>query len=751
MNQEIRSELSRELSLFHITMMGVGMMIGAGVFVATGIGIGIAGPGGMMLAFALNGLLAFFSVMTYAELGSALPKAGGGYSYVQESTGGLTGFITGWISWFGHSVAGSLYSITFAKYTLHYLSEMEIIVFSGSGLEIYEKAVAVFLALLFLYINYRGARETGKAGALIAIGQTIVLLLIGAGGIAAAIHSPDKLSNMTPFLSEGWGKVFVVMGFSLIGFEGYEVISNTAEEVVDARKNVPKGIFLAVMIVVTTYLLVAFAVIIGGRVQGITLSDWFAARGATGFADAISNIFPMGGLLAAMAAIFASTSALNATIYSSTRVSFALGRDGHLPGIFEHISQKTRIPDVALLFSGGLTIAVIALFDVETVMAGASLFFIFLFNIVTFSGMKIRIERGHELSYGYVIPFFPVIPIISILGRTMIGIFILDMALWAYIIAGVWLTAGFVFYFVRPAGKARARVQREREFGEAENGKPECRQVLVALSNRETAPLLLHYASIIAASEDLGLTISTVVKVPYQTPIEEASRFTEDAENLLMTDFKEIREGISVRRRLRYAHNTAEGLIQSIRSNNAKLLVMGWRGGKANRNSRMGSTLDPVIERGACDLIVIKPGTGKQTGEVKRILCPTKGKGTHGRLSWDIVKKISAESNTDVTIFHVTPPDKSGEIPEQLKNDLYVEHEGMRYKVKMLQSSNPVRQICREAEDYDLVVIGASETSIFERVLFGFTPRKIAEGCSCPVIMARRNTGIRSWFKRWFI
>ena len=139
---------------------------------------------------------------------------------------------------------------------------------------------------------------------------------------------------MTPFLTDGWGKVFVVMGFSLIGFEGYEVISHTAEEVVDARKNVPKGIFLAIIIVVTTYLMVAFAVIMGGGVREGSLSAWFAARGATGFADAIANIFPMGGLLAALAAIFASTSALNATIFSSTRISFALGRDGHLPSHF---------------------------------------------------------------------------------------------------------------------------------------------------------------------------------------------------------------------------------------------------------------------------------------------------------------------------------------------------------------------------------------------------------------------------------
>ena len=100
------------------------------------------------------GLLAFLSVMTYAELGSALPKAGAGYSYVQESSGGFPGFVTGWISWFGQAVAGSLYAITFAKYTLHFLSGFGFIDYLGIELQILERIVVVTLAIFFIFINY---------------------------------------------------------------------------------------------------------------------------------------------------------------------------------------------------------------------------------------------------------------------------------------------------------------------------------------------------------------------------------------------------------------------------------------------------------------------------------------------------------------------------------------------------------------------------------------------------------------------
>ncbi|MHC4253683.1 MAG: amino acid permease, partial [Planctomycetota bacterium] len=417
MTRPVESELSRELSLFHITMLGVGMMIGAGVFVTTGIGIGVAGPGGILLAFALNGLLAFLSVMTYAELASAMPHAGAGYSYVQKTMGGFTGFFSGWVSWFGHAVAGSLYAITFSKYVLHFLSQLDTFDWLNANLILYEKALAVLAALVFIYINYRGASETGKAGAAIAIGQTAVLGIIGVAGVVVAIVHPERMANFDPFLPGGWGKVLVVMGFSLVGYEGYEVIANTAEEAVDAKRNVPRGMFYAAIIVITTYLLVAFAAVVGVEVSGGSVVEWFKEHEATGFAVAVGRLVPFGGLLVTLAAVFASTSALNATVYSSARISFALGRDGYLPASLSRISRKTRTPHVALLFSGGLTVSFAAFFPVEVVCAAASLFFIVLFNLVAVAAIISRKEHGNTLSYGYLMPLFPLIPVVSFVGR----------------------------------------------------------------------------------------------------------------------------------------------------------------------------------------------------------------------------------------------------------------------------------------------------------------------------------------------
>lgn len=750
MNRQVGSELSRDLSLFHITMMGVGMMIGAGVFVTTGIGIGVSGPGGILLAFALNGLLAFLSVMTYAELGSAIPRAGGGYTYVQEGIGGFTGFFAGWMDWFAHAVAGSLYAIAFSKYTLHFLSRFDIFHWLSINLPLFEKIVAVLIALIFIYINYRGASETGTAGAIMAMGQTGVLALIGLIGIFVAIKNPGRMGNFDPFLPNGWGKVLVVMGFSLIGYEGYEVIAQTGEEVVEAKKNIPKALFYAPMIVITTYLLVAFAATVGVEASGLSLVEWFQEHGATGFAKAIGQLFPFGGLLVTLAAIFASTSALNATTYSSTRVSFALGRDGYLPEIFASISKKTQIPNIALLFSGALIIVIAAAFPVEVVCAGASIFFIVLFNLVTLAVIKIRKERGDELNYGYLMPFFPLIPLISFVGRLIIGIFLLDMGVWPYIIAGIWVTGGIFLYFLYSKSHVKEGEEGKMLLYERERVESKGYQIMVSVANPETAPTLVKYANFIARAKDAEIIIMSMVTVPDLTPLSEADRFIEETRDLINETSQLVEDQLPVQSIIRYGHNVARGIISSVKERNTALLILGWRGYTRWEHFTMGSTLDPLIEQAPCDIIIVKADEKEPEKEINRILFPSKGKSPHGKLAADVVNLIAKRFDAEVTILHVMQKDETESDARKMMESIAELIQNVNHSIKIVEGDDLVNTIVGESESYDLVVIGAATESPFQRLLFGSVPERIAKSCSKTVLMVKKNLGIRSWFRRWF-
>jgi len=178
-------------------MMGLGMMIGAGVFLGVGNAIFIAGPGGVILTFALNGLIAIFTAMSYAELSSAIPRAGGAYNFARLAFGRPSSFLAGWMEWFASSVAGSLYAVTFAIYTILYLDKLKLLTWLPVEIAFLEKIVAVLIAAFFIYINYRGASETGKVGAFFTLGQTLFLVFIGVIGIIKAAHDPSLLRNAT--------------------------------------------------------------------------------------------------------------------------------------------------------------------------------------------------------------------------------------------------------------------------------------------------------------------------------------------------------------------------------------------------------------------------------------------------------------------------------------------------------------------------------------------------------------------------
>ncbi|MDH4273137.1 MAG: APC family permease, partial [Candidatus Aminicenantes bacterium] len=262
------TELARDMSLMHVTMIGVGAMIGAGIFVLTGIAAGVAGPA-LILVFLLNGFVTGLTAMSYAELGSCFPEAGGGYLWVKEALPQPNGFLSGWVSWFAHAVACSLYAVAFGAFSVDLLSVAGINVSRlVSPLGIHDepavlaaKLIAVCITLLFVYINFRGAKETGQAESVVTILKIIIIgLFIGFGVyaiFAGKVEQPWQ-SQFSGFFQKGPLGIIIAMGLTFIAFEGYEIIAQCGEEVKNPKRNIPRSIFLSLLIVIPIYLLVAF-------------------------------------------------------------------------------------------------------------------------------------------------------------------------------------------------------------------------------------------------------------------------------------------------------------------------------------------------------------------------------------------------------------------------------------------------------------------------------------------------------------
>jgi amino acid transporter len=260
-----RPRLSRQLGLFELVMMGVGMMIGAGAILGMGESVHIAGAGGTLLAFLLSGLVALITAMAYGEMSSAVPKAGSIYQYTRLAFGKRSGFMAGWISWFAAVLAGSLYAGLSGIYLVEYVPFLAEIPLPPL---IKERVIAVLIVLLLANFNYRGVEDTGRVQTLLTVCQTLVLSLIAVAGIAALMHEPDRISNFSPLLPRGWIAIPACMGFEFVAFEGFEVIASAGEEALHPRRNLPRAMILSVAIVTVTYLAVA-----AGLIAAIPHSD----------------------------------------------------------------------------------------------------------------------------------------------------------------------------------------------------------------------------------------------------------------------------------------------------------------------------------------------------------------------------------------------------------------------------------------------------------------------------------------------
>jgi len=751
----IAAELSRDLNLFHVTMMGVGMMIGAGVFLGIAECVGVVGPGGALLTFALNGVIAMCSAMSYAELCSAVPRAGGAYNFARIGFGRGTSFFAGWMEWFASTVAGSMYSLVFAIYVLNYMNGLGLLWWEHFDTHFSVKILAVVVALAFVYINYRGASETGKAGALFALGQTITLALIGGVGVWTAFHDPGRLQNFKPFLPNGWLRILATMGFTYVAFEGFEVIAQAGDETINPRRNLPKAMLLSVLIVVVTYVAVTFAAIaavsrrdIEGLEGVVSVSDWFRFYGTVGFAKSVQLLLSsgFGSLLVALAVVFSSTSALNATIYSATRAVYALGRDRFLPSAVAHISPKTRTPVVALGVTAVVAVAIAVLTPTKHVMSFASIMFLFLFLLVNLCAIRIRRHMGDEMQYGYLMPFFPLPPLIGIAAQVFLAMELRHMSWVAWIVAPSWLALGLAVYWLY--GRSHVTRTRDEIVVFRETPPPATRpcRILAPVANPDTALGMVLPVLRLAEKQNAQVELLHMVPVPEQIPLADAARFMDTGEEAIMEAMLYLGNRFPISHTVRYCRNSARGILSAAREHRADYIVMGWRGRSVRRDFFFGSTVDPVLERNPCNVIVLKNCTKRS---YKRVLAPFAG-GPHSLLALNVAGMLVADDG-EIVPFHVTRPGRRtidiAEFLERNRERLVTAPE--RFHPRYSVAEDVLGALRDEAKGYDLVVIGASGTGGWHRLGAGALPELLAEQTETSVVMVKARTRVKSLLNRW--
>ncbi len=743
---EIAVGLSRELKLLHITMMGVGMMIGAGVFIGIGNAIKIAGPGGVVLTFCLNGIIALFTGMSYAELSSAMPRAGGTYNFSRIAFGHSLGFLTGWMEWFASSVAGSLYAITFAIYTTHYLSQLGLISVKDIQLPLVEKLLGVGIASLFLYINYRGTSQTGTTEALLTLGQIIILSFIALVGVVVAFLDPERLANFEPFLPYGWKKLLITMGFTYVAFEGFEVIAQAGDETIQPRRNLPKAMLYSILLVVLTYVGLSFTCVVAVKDVGEPAWIWIGKYGSKGFGQAISQLLPFGSFLTTIAIIFASTSALNATIYSATRVSYALGRDRMLPKIFAHISKKNLTPDVALALTAGIVISVVAFLPTIDVASSASMMFLFLFFIVNLCAVRIRHQMGDELTYGFLMPLFPLFPIVAIIVQALLAAWLIHVSLIAWIVVPAWIILGVIIYHTYAKHRTMATRDEVMILEEKPIPRKKRYRILLAVANPVNAVQLAWHCYRFCKAKKAEVEVVHMVPVPPRLSLSDAPKYILTGKEAIVEATLYLSTNFPFGSTIRYCRSIPRGIISTASEQKADLLVMGWEGFR-RKGFALGSTIDAVLKRTTCNVAILK---NCRQQRYWRVLVPFAG-GPNSMFALETASIFVEKKGGEITVFHVFPSGKPNvNIEDFLRRNLpLLKVDSSLFKPKYVMSSHLLEALLDEARDYDLVVIGASREGLFQQAVMGKLPEEFARQYEKPLIMVKALHPIKSFVRKW--
>lgn len=364
----------KSIGLWSATSIGVGAMVGAGIFSIFGTATQISGNA-VYLSFIIAGAIALLSTYSYAKLGVRYPSAGGPVEFLVQGFG--DGVLSGGLNlllWSGYVFGLALYAKGFSLYAMTFLPE-------GSA-SIWTNVFATVIILIFTFINFIGAKAVGRSEIFIVSIKVGVLLIFAISGLFFIKSSNLSVAQYpaTPSILYGAGIVF-------LSYQGFGLITNTAEDMEDPGKTLPRALYLSVLIVICIYVLVSFAVI-----GNLSMSEISNARDYALAAAAKPFLGAAGFKIMAIAALFSTASAINASLYGGANVSYLIAKEGELPEFFER--KVWNRATEGLFITSGLVIVSTNLLDLQGIGMLASAALLLIYVAVNFAHLRLSEETG---------------------------------------------------------------------------------------------------------------------------------------------------------------------------------------------------------------------------------------------------------------------------------------------------------------------------------------------------------------------
>jgi APA family basic amino acid/polyamine antiporter len=441
------TQLNRTVGALDLTALGIGAIIGTGIFVIIGEAIALSGPG-IVISFVLAGLTCVFSALAYAELASTLPVSGSAYTYAYATMGEALAWIIGWDLLLEYGVAVAAVSVGWGAYFVELLDSIFGVTLSesitlppGEGGDV--NVPALMLVVVIAGVLIAGVRQSARSNTVMVITKVLVLLFFIA--VAFSAFDGDHFSDFAPNGFDGIEEAAALIFFAYIGFDA---VSTGSEETTRPQRDLPIAIVGSLLIATVLYILVSVAAV------GALPADQLAGQDAP-LSVALSEGAGIGwgADIVTFGALVAITSVVLTMLFGETRIAFSMCRDGLLPERLGVVWERTRTP-VILTVLFAVPIALIAAFvpltEIAELVNIGTLFAFFLVNIAV-----IWLRRTKpDLDRGFRVPLVPVLPLI---GAALCVYLMTKLPGETWLRFIVWLVLGAVVYTLYSYRNSRLR------------------------------------------------------------------------------------------------------------------------------------------------------------------------------------------------------------------------------------------------------------------------------------------------------
>mgnify|MGYP000864385186 CR=1 FL=1 len=431
-----KQSLKRVMGSVELTFLGVGAIIGTGIFVLTGVAAALyAGPA-VIISFVISGFAATLAALCYSEMASLDPVAGSAYSFTYSSMGEIIAWLIGWNLILEYLVAAGAVAVGWSSYFNDLLLSMGVTLpvsltkspFDGGVINLF----AVIITGLVIAVSVFGTKGSTTAIKIIVLIKILVIGLFLALGLTRV-----ETANWVPFAPFGFSGIMHGAAIVFFAYIGFDAVATAAEDVKDPKRDLPRGIIGSLLI--STMLYIAVAAVLTGMQKYTSLdtpSPISSALLATGirWAGAFISVGALAGL----------TSVLIAVIFAQSRIFYAMSRDGLLPPVFARIHQRYQTPLFDLLLIGAAIAFVSAFFPVEIIAEMANIGTLSAFTVVAIGVIVLR-RKKPDLERPFRVPYVPVLPVVSVLMSVYL---MLNLPLVTWIRFVVWIAIGLVIYFL---------------------------------------------------------------------------------------------------------------------------------------------------------------------------------------------------------------------------------------------------------------------------------------------------------------